>query len=55
MINLMNKELYYDQGFQITDNATFIVKGKKLYGVNKKYFEVYNTEKQSGFYVTSFI
>ena len=53
-INLLDKSIYYDQGFTITDNATFIVKGKQLLGNNKKFFEVYDIDKNYGFYITMY-
>ncbi len=55
MINLMDKDIYYDQGFIIPDNVTFIVKGKNLVRSNQKYFEVYDSEKKRGFYITAFV
>ena len=55
MINLMDKEIYYDQGFTIPDNVTFIVKGKNINRSNEKYFEVYDSEKKKGFYITAYV
>ncbi|MBP5470796.1 MAG: hypothetical protein J6Z11_16320 [Candidatus Riflebacteria bacterium] len=54
-INLMDKSIYYEKGFIIPDNFTFIIKGKNLYRSGVKFFELYNTEKNTGFYITSYI
>ena len=55
MIDLTSKEIYYDQGYYIPEDVTFIVKGRDMLESNKVYFEVYDAEKHRGFYITCYV
>lgn len=55
MINLLDNKLIYNQGFKITDNATFRIEGKNLIGNNVKFVEIYDSEQKHGFYISSYV
>lgn len=54
-IDLTEKTLFYDRGFLIENNATFIVKGKNLYEVKDNFFEVQNADRTFKMYISSYI
>lgn len=54
-INLTEKTLIYDRGFRVDDNCTFIIKGKDMYRSNIRFFELFDSQKKNGFYITSYI
>lgn len=53
-IVLDDKVLYYDQGFEIKTDGTFIIKGDHMYRDDVKFFEIKN-EDGEGFYITAYI
>lgn len=54
-IDLTAQDLYYDKGFNIDSNATFIIKGKGFLQSNVKFFEAKNSTQSNSFYITAFI
>ncbi len=54
-INLIDKTLIYDRGYRVDDDCIFIIKGKDMYRDGVKFFELMDSERKNGFYITSYI
>ena len=54
-INLIEKTLIYDRGFNVADNCTFIIKGKDMYRSDVVFFSLFDSNRKFGFYITSYI
>lgn len=54
-IDLTDKTLFYDRGFSIDDNATFIIKGKDMFETKENFFEIQDENRLFKMYISSYI